>query len=88
MAGWEAYSWLRYGIWPLITPYSISVAVLDGTDFVQWLQKPNSWIGLHRIIKFLMELQVWFLLIALPAGALVLAEILDGPTRIGGTEAD
>lgn len=58
---WQAYAWLRYGVWH---PVSIvdglrvlasffAAAGLDVSGFQSWLEAPGSWFGLHKLLSML-----------------------------------
>lgn len=44
--GWQALSWLQTGQWQ--SPTLITALASSG---VQWASHPNSWIGIHGLLK-------------------------------------
>ncbi len=73
---WQFYMWLKTGHWPDLTMASVALPLISGSDFSAWLAAPQSWIGLHSLIKFLINLPVWTWLCFCSAG-LVCALLRD-----------
>lgn len=44
--GWQAIDWMRTGEWQTLTLIS-SLAIFG----VQWASSPNSWIGIHNLLR-------------------------------------
>jgi hypothetical protein len=49
---YQAIVWLQSGHWPPLTLATI-IAFSGQTEFGRWLVKPDSWYGLHKIVKLL-----------------------------------
>ena len=48
---WQTYMWLKTGHWPYLTMATIAVPLVCGSHFYEWLAAPQSWLGLHSVVK-------------------------------------
>jgi hypothetical protein len=54
--GWQIFGWLRTGTWPSLPLGSVALPLLHGTPFSAWMAEPHSWLGLHWVVAFLLNL--------------------------------
>lgn len=53
--GYQCFNWLQNGYWlelPLVTLFSSQEFF---TNYNSWYNSPDSWLGLNKIIKWLLE---------------------------------
>jgi len=61
IVGYQIFDWLYTGQWHGIALANwITPSVLPLNDFWQWVAEPHSWLGLHRVVVFLIyDVPVW-----------------------------
>jgi hypothetical protein len=59
IVGWEVYTWLRTGHWPVLTLGTVVVPLASNTDFGLWLAKPLSWYGFNQAVNYLLNQPLW-----------------------------
>jgi len=71
----QAYSWLQFGRWPAISFIDALGPYIGGSSTAAWLAEPHSWLGVHRIVVFLIELplSLWILLGGCAIGSIFLS---------------
>jgi len=74
----QAFLWLFFGNWPNIELATIMLPILAGTDLGAWLVEPQSWVGLHKIVRAAVDYPLWAWLIAGSFAGLWKAISLDG----------
>jgi hypothetical protein len=68
---WQTYMWLKTGHWPYLTMATIAVPLVCGSHFYEWLAAPQSWLGLHSVVKPLFfELPLWTWIALCASGAI------------------
>jgi hypothetical protein len=55
----QILSWLKVGSWPELSLATILIPISSGSRFHDWLLYPESWYGLHSIVKFLVGLPLF-----------------------------
>ena len=58
---WQAYEWLRDGIWHPVSLIDVlqvlasffAAAGTTPSDFQSWLHSPGTWLGLHKLLSVL-----------------------------------
>ena len=59
----QAYLWLFFGVWPNIELATILWPIVARTDLGAWLAEPQSWVGLHKIVRAAIGYPLWAWLI-------------------------
>jgi hypothetical protein len=55
--------WLRTGLWAPYTLRALWGFAMDSTPGDRWLQHPEDWIGLHRIVVYILDLPLYAVLL-------------------------
>jgi hypothetical protein len=67
---WQFYTWLKTGHWPYLSMTTLTAPLVSGSEFSEWLAAPQSWHGLHTIVKFLLDLPLWGWIVSCASGIL------------------
>jgi hypothetical protein len=66
--------WLKTGHWPDISLATFIVPATEGSPFAAWLSRPESWYGMHSVVKALVVIPVWMWIV--PCAAAVIKFVL------------
>jgi hypothetical protein len=55
----QSCRWLQTGVWPNLTLHTVATPMISGSEFSQWLEKPQLWLGLHRLVAALFRIPLW-----------------------------
>ncbi len=69
LLAWQFYLWLKTGHWPYLTMTTVTLPLVSGSDFSAWLAAPQSWYGLHSVVRFMLDLPLWIWIIYCASGA-------------------
>lgn len=53
--GWQVVHYLKTGYWTAISIIRLLDVFPSGNSFVSWVQYPQSWFGLHKIIRWIFD---------------------------------
>ena len=65
--GLQVYAWLATGTWQpasLLLPLAMLAKWLPDPAMVQWIERPDTWIGLHKVLDFI-PLSLFLMLVGL-----------------------
>jgi len=51
--------WLQNGQWPGWSLLTVVLPLTSGSEFSNWLTNPSSWLGLHVIVHWALDLPLW-----------------------------
>jgi hypothetical protein len=54
LLGYQAVIWLQDGVWNAMPLMMVFSFLFDGTAFGTWMQNPDSWVGLHQVMEWLL----------------------------------
>ena len=54
LLGYQIVVWLQDGAWNAMPLMMVFNFLFDGTPFGAWMQSPDSWVGLHQVVKWLL----------------------------------
>jgi hypothetical protein len=56
IVAWQVFVWLKTGSWPGLPLVGVILSLTPSARFWRWFAHPDSWLGLHRVVKGLLEL--------------------------------
>ncbi|MBI5426714.1 MAG: hypothetical protein HZA02_00370 [Nitrospinae bacterium] len=80
---YQAVLWLRDGVWSQLPLLALFDYFFEGSALQAWLQKPESWYGLHEIVSWLLE-NVPLSLACVAAGGLAIFLVTSVMAMAGG----
>jgi len=54
LLGYQVVVWLQDGVWSAMPLMMVFSFLFDGTAFGAWMQNPDSWVGLHQVMEWLL----------------------------------
>ncbi len=54
LLGYQVVDWLQDGVWNAMPLMMVFTFLFDGTAFGAWMQNPESWVGLHQVMEWLL----------------------------------
>ena len=54
LLGYQIVDWLQDGEWNAMPLMMVFTFLFDGTAFGAWMQNPESWVGLHQVLEWLL----------------------------------
>lgn len=54
LLGYQTVVWLQDGVWNAMPLMMVFSFLFDGTAFGAWMQNPDSWVGLHQVMEWLL----------------------------------
>jgi hypothetical protein len=54
LLGYQIVDWLRDGVWNAMPLMIVFNFLFEGTAFGAWMQNPDSWVGLHQVMEWLL----------------------------------
>lgn len=78
-AGYAALEWLRTARWQ---PLTINGVLAGWPETREWVAHPRSWLGLHRVVTWILRVPVFVM--AMLVGGLLLALSTPPMERISG----
>lgn len=54
----QIIGWLKTGHWPTLTLGDVFLMIGSGTNLGAWIASPNSWYGLHSVVKILLDTEL------------------------------
>ena len=54
LLGYQVVVWLQDGVWNAMPLMLVFNFLFDGTAFGAWMQNPDSWVGLHQVMEWLL----------------------------------
>jgi hypothetical protein len=69
----QVFPWLKSGFWPEMTFGTVVRPVVAQSGFYTWLVAPQSWFGLHSLIRFVWDFPLWLWLVCSAVAAFVLS---------------
>jgi hypothetical protein len=75
VGAFEILGWLSRRAWPDVRATAFVQSVLGGTQLWSWIENPESWLGLHHLVRQTVDAPLWLFL----AGLGFLAILAAGP---------
>jgi hypothetical protein len=69
----QVYPWLKTGYWPDMTIGPIARPIVADSGFYKWYIGPDSWYGLHTLVRFVWDLPLLVWIICCAVATFVLA---------------
>ena len=54
LVGYQVFLWIKDGVWSEFTIIEVFNFLFENTLMAQWLDNPESWLGLQKIIEWLL----------------------------------
>ena len=54
LLGYQIVVWLQEGVWNAMPLMMVFSFLFDGTAFGAWMQNPDTWVGLHQVMEWLL----------------------------------
>ncbi len=54
LLGYQTVVWLQDGVWNAMPLMMVFTFLFDGTALGAWMQHPDSWVGLHQVMEWLL----------------------------------
>ena len=54
LLGYQIVLWLMDGVWNAMPLMMVFSFLFEGTALGTWMQNPDSWVGLHQIVEWLL----------------------------------
>jgi len=54
LLGYQTVVWLQDGVWNAMPLMMVFTFLFEGTAFGAWMQTPDSWMGLHQVMEWLL----------------------------------
>jgi len=54
LLGYQIVLWLQDGVWNAMPLMMVFSFLFEGTALGAWMQHPDSWVGLHQIVEWLL----------------------------------
>ena len=54
LLGYQTVVWLQDGVWNAMPLMMVFSFLFEGTAFGTWMQTPDSWVGLHQVMEWLL----------------------------------
>ena len=67
---------LRHGSW-IAMPFGDLLVKLGLKHFVRWVYHPNDWIGLSRVLKYILNMSSCFVLMAISAVVFFIGVVVE-----------
>ena len=52
---YQSFLWLKYGVWTEYDLFSVFKYFFENTEIHQWIINPGSWIGMQKLLIWLLE---------------------------------
>jgi len=54
LVGYQVFLWIKDGVWSEFATMEVFNFLFENTLLAQWLDNPESWLGLQKIIEWLL----------------------------------
>lgn len=84
LVAYQVFMWLKEGVWTEFPLFALFNYVFENTAVQEWLQHPESWIGLQKAITWILENTPLSLALIVPGliGIVVMAAIMIAAATI------